>query len=196
MSIFRPALVAAAAVASVFVAACSASTADPSGGDTGDEQDVSSLQHCGGIAGLQCASGKTCIDDPTDSCDPNAGGADCGGVCVNLATAKKCGGFAGLTCSSSSTCVDDPTDSCDPSKGGADCMGVCVKGKAPATQSCANVRCSAGTHCEMKGINGGAIPVCIQDSGPSDCRTLTCASGMHCEMKGINGGSIPVCIKN
>jgi hypothetical protein len=27
--------------------------------------------------------------------------------------------------------------------------------------TCANVRCTASTHCEMKGINGGAIPVCI-----------------------------------
>lgn len=29
------------------------------------------------------------------------------------------------------------------------------------TSTCANVRCTATTHCEMKGINGGAIPVCI-----------------------------------
>jgi len=29
--------------------------------------------------------------------------------------------------------------------------------------SCANVRCAAGTHCAMKGINGGAVPACIKD---------------------------------
>lgn len=29
--------------------------------------------------------------------------------------------------------------------------------------TCANVRCAAGTHCEMKGINGGAVPACIKD---------------------------------
>ena len=38
---------------------------------------------CGGFAGLACPSGySSCIDDPTDGCDPAAGGADCPGVCV------------------------------------------------------------------------------------------------------------------
>jgi len=32
------------------------------------------------------------------------------------------------------------------------------------SSSCANVRCTSGTHCEMKGINGGSIPVCIADA--------------------------------
>ncbi len=37
---------------------------------------------CGGIAGIACPSGKTCVDDASDTCDPNNGGADCGGMCV------------------------------------------------------------------------------------------------------------------
>ena len=37
---------------------------------------------CGGSAALECPDGLTCVDDPSDSCDPNNGGADCGGVCV------------------------------------------------------------------------------------------------------------------
>src|SRR5688500_12734154 len=36
---------------------------------------------CGGIAAIVCPEGYTCVDDPSDSCDPGAGGADCGGVC-------------------------------------------------------------------------------------------------------------------
>ena len=36
---------------------------------------------CGGIRGLACAEGETCVDDPRDTCDPNNGGADCGGLC-------------------------------------------------------------------------------------------------------------------
>jgi hypothetical protein len=36
---------------------------------------------CGGIAGKQCPVGQTCVDDPNDDCDPNEGGADCGGTC-------------------------------------------------------------------------------------------------------------------
>jgi len=35
----------------------------------------------GGIAGIQCPGGGRCVDDPSDSCDPNKGGADCGGIC-------------------------------------------------------------------------------------------------------------------
>jgi hypothetical protein len=37
---------------------------------------------CGGIAGLRCPDGFDCVDDPRDDCDPQAGGADCGGVCT------------------------------------------------------------------------------------------------------------------
>ena len=36
---------------------------------------------CGGFAGIQCPEGMICVDDPTDNCDPNRGGADCIGVC-------------------------------------------------------------------------------------------------------------------
>lgn len=37
---------------------------------------------CGGIAAFECPKGMTCYDDPQDECDPRAGGADCGGICV------------------------------------------------------------------------------------------------------------------
>jgi len=37
---------------------------------------------CGGIAGIPCPGQGECQDDPTDSCDPNNGGADCGGRCA------------------------------------------------------------------------------------------------------------------
>lgn len=36
---------------------------------------------CGGIAGFPCPEGYTCVDDPSDDCDPTRGGADCGGIC-------------------------------------------------------------------------------------------------------------------
>lgn len=39
-------------------------------------------QMCGGIAGFPCPAGKTCVDDPSDNCDPARGGADCSGICV------------------------------------------------------------------------------------------------------------------
>ncbi len=37
---------------------------------------------CGGIAGIQCPNGLTCVDYPDDDCDPGTGGADCIGICV------------------------------------------------------------------------------------------------------------------
>lgn len=37
---------------------------------------------CGGFGGIQCPPGLVCEDDPSDDCDPDRGGADCGGVCV------------------------------------------------------------------------------------------------------------------
>ncbi|NMO20696.1 hypothetical protein HPC49_30470 [Pyxidicoccus fallax] len=36
---------------------------------------------CGGIAGVTCPEGYSCVDNPQDDCDPNAGGADCAGIC-------------------------------------------------------------------------------------------------------------------
>lgn len=42
----------------------------------------SCVQRCGGIAGIACReAGETCVDDPSDDCNPAAGGADCGGLC-------------------------------------------------------------------------------------------------------------------
>jgi hypothetical protein len=38
-------------------------------------------QACGGIAGIKCPDDQICVDDPSDSCDPTRGGADCPGIC-------------------------------------------------------------------------------------------------------------------
>jgi len=45
---------------------------------------VSAQKMCGGIAAFSCDEGEVCVDDPTDSCDPKTGGADCSGVCVTV----------------------------------------------------------------------------------------------------------------
>jgi len=102
---------------------------------------VSDQQFCGGIAAIRCPAGQVCVDNPNDSCDPNNGGADCGGICVFQQT---CGGIAGIQCPAGFECVDNPDDSCDPNNGGADCGGICVE--AP-TDGCAAVRCASGTQC-------------------------------------------------
>jgi hypothetical protein len=41
---------------------------------------------CGGIAGIQCPGSGRCVDDPSDSCDPTMGGADCIGICTCIET--------------------------------------------------------------------------------------------------------------
>jgi hypothetical protein len=44
---------------------------------------AASAHPCGGIAGVKCPAGQTCVDDPSDSCDPEHGGSDCPGICQN-----------------------------------------------------------------------------------------------------------------
>ncbi|WP_375765437.1 hypothetical protein NR798_27405 [Archangium gephyra] len=46
-------------------------------------------EFCGGIAGIPCDEGFTCVDDPNDDCDPNQGGRDCGGICQEQGAEKK-----------------------------------------------------------------------------------------------------------
>jgi hypothetical protein len=50
--------------------------------DGAPADDAGAPEACGGIAGIQCQNGGTCVDDPSDSCDPNNGGADCPGICT------------------------------------------------------------------------------------------------------------------
>lgn len=76
---------------------------------------------CGGLLGLQCNKGETCIDDPKSPCGI---AVDCLGICI---VEQFCGGFAGFPCEKKGdTCIDDPRDDCDPKNGGADCGGLCV----------------------------------------------------------------------
>jgi hypothetical protein len=44
--------------------------------------DSSTKKTCGGIAAFPCPGSGMCVDDPTDSCNPWFGGADCGGICI------------------------------------------------------------------------------------------------------------------
>ncbi len=125
---------------SVFsVVACGSSdstdeSVDPTAGEASptDEQEIKKAKPCGGIAGLLCPRGYTCVDDPRDACNPAKGGFDCIGYCKKGAPPpppppKMCGGFAGIRCPAGEICVDDPRDTCDPKTGGADCGGICQK---------------------------------------------------------------------
>jgi hypothetical protein len=76
---------------------------------SGGAGSVCAATQCGGFAGLPCGKGEECIDDPTDDCDPNNGGADCGGICVPESAA--CGP---TTCGAGEVC-------CNP------LSGICTK---------------------------------------------------------------------
>ena len=110
------------------VAACSSGGGgDDTGSDPAEQKGGKTKPTlCGGFAGLTCPSGKVCVDDPSDDCDPNKGGADCGGICVDEPKPTFCGGFAGFPCPDGLVCVDNPSDDCDPNSDGADCGGICV----------------------------------------------------------------------
>jgi Somatomedin B domain len=152
---------------------------------------------CGGFAGLPCAGGELCVDNPNDGCDPNAGGADCPGICV---AKQMCGGIAGIQCPSGQDCVDDPSDGCDPAAGGADCSGMCVPAAAPAPNSCvdhcgkqsADKSCWCDGACKGYGdccadydaACSGRTPVsgsCIKSSGD------TCSTDADCKAGGCGG---------
>jgi hypothetical protein len=100
-------------------------TSTSDAGSTAHDSGVTPSNTCGGFAGIPCPSGQMCVDDPNDTCDPDHGGADCGGICV-AEQSHACGGFAGIPCPSGQICADDPNDTCDPNNGGADCGGICV----------------------------------------------------------------------
>ncbi len=77
---------------------------------------------CGGLLPTACEANFTCIDNPTDQCDPANGGADCDGICAP----KFCGGFGSIACPGDLECIEDTADDCDVNNGGADCGGVCA----------------------------------------------------------------------
>jgi hypothetical protein len=109
---------------------------------------------CGGIAGFLCPGGGQCVDDPTDDCDPNMGGADCGGICACLSIGLCVDGFV----------WDESPDVCG-----------CVPEDGGDVHPCAAVLCPIDTTCELQ--NGE--PICV----PADnqqCGNATCEAGQVC----------------
>ena len=64
---------------------------------------------CGGMAGFPCPDGFECVDDPSDSCDPATGGADCSGICQPI-DYNPC---AAILCIEGTTCCPQ-------------CGGICI----------------------------------------------------------------------
>jgi len=92
-----------------------------------------------------------CGGEPVDENDEQ-GAVDQNGKADSTKRPKVCGGIANLKCAKGYTCE---ITSKDP-----DATGKCIPSPA---QTCDDLTCAAGTHCEMKGINGASIPVCLND---------------------------------
>lgn len=186
------------ALALPYAAGCSSDDARGADDDSVSDDALASKK-CGGFTGATCPAGATCVDDPSDSCDPTAGGRDCIGQCTNVAHAAFCGGFAGIQCPTGYVCVDNPNDGCDPSHGGADCGGICLKktGGGTADAGTGTKPDAGGTHptgaiCGgFAGLQCPAGETCVDDPddgcdpmhGGADCsgRCVPQATGAaHC----------------
>jgi hypothetical protein len=133
--------------------ACTAAAAGVAIASRGECQKPTAF--CGGFAGIPCPDGLTCIDDPSDDCDPTQGGADCGGICVSQP--NPC---AAVLCPVGSQCVPRGD------------TGVCVPVKPPISR-CATVRCPAGTKC----VDNGTSVSCV---GGERCGETVCGPGTAC----------------
>jgi hypothetical protein len=124
------------------------STGEGDGSGAMSTTPIATKTPCGGLSGSKCGDGATCIDDPSDACDPNNGGAGCTGICVSLSCGAgkscpasykcgddgachavkltTCGGLELKPCPGGTKCIDDATDGCDPKTGGVSCPGVCM----------------------------------------------------------------------
>jgi hypothetical protein len=96
---------------------------------------------CGGIAGIACPSGFVCVDDPRDDCDPERGGADCGGVCVPVGK-ELCDG---LLCGPGHYCCDAGCRRCLPV--GEACAADPCPPDPPDGQPCGDAVCGEGEYC-------------------------------------------------
>jgi hypothetical protein len=122
---------------------------------------------CGGFAGIECPGAGTCVDDPSDDCDPAQGGFDCGGVC-------DCGNVLAL-------CIDGTVFDNSP-----DVCG-CVPAEPPV-DACSTVRCGAGTHCE---VNDGKAS-CEPDPETNPCALVDCFPNSICRVVDGEALCVPV----
>jgi hypothetical protein len=138
-----------------------------SGGDDG-EGGSKDEPRCGGIAGGGCPGAGECVDDPSDDCDPDMGGADCGGLCA-------CSGAAVL-CGPDTTFDDDPNVcACVSRDGGGG--EACGETTCDADQVCCNPSCGICTE-----PGGACTEQACEPTKPRGSCDLSCDAGQHCEL--------------
>jgi hypothetical protein len=105
---------------------------------------------CGGFPGTPCPGQGDCVDDPEDECDPEQGGADCGGLCE---------------CNAIGLCVEGHRWDSSPF--------VC--GCVPEANPCSTVLCPPDTQCVVEDGNA----VCKPSAGEA-CGDTVCGPGLEC----------------
>lgn len=157
---------------------CLLSTAcDPTPPETCVGNSCPPKQFCGGIAAIPCPGAGTCVDDPSDSCDPTRGGADCGGLCECNALGLCVEGYEWDSSPAVCGCVPrlDPCSAvrcragfhCESQQGQASCV--------PDTNPCAAVLCQVGMQCIVVEGEGRCVP-----APPVVCGDVTCQTGEYC----------------
>jgi hypothetical protein len=111
---------------------------------------------CGGLGGIACPGLGRCVDDPSDSCDPNAGGNDCGGVC---------------SCVQNVLCTTDSKFDSSP----AVCACVPVAPPPPCPPVC-DIYCEYGNVADANGC-----PTCKCNPPPNACAAVLCPAGSTCD---------------
>ena len=146
---------------------------------------------CGGFAGTSCSDkSMECIDDPSDSCNPEDGGADCIGICV-----ATCGGFTTGPqpgCPNGFICTNNPnTPDCLLA---ADCVGVCSP--LPTCKLSDGTGCPEGYSCTTDdSVDCDNVIDCPGKCAPT-CAGLTpypqdpCSPGTFC----VNNPATPDCL--
>jgi hypothetical protein len=149
-------------------------------------------QFCGGFGNIQCPEGKVCVDDPDDGCDPNNGGADCGGICVDPSPCEAAGGTChdGLaicdagTVPSSASCGNDfiETTCCLPEEpSGPSCAGNCGNAAPGKACYCDELCTSYGDCCDdydaVCGEREIASGMCVKNGLESCTTDADCVAG-------------------
>ncbi len=153
-------------VGAVVAFALAACTVDVGDEVAQDSQDMKAKQFCGGFANLPCPEGYVCVDDPKDNCDPNNGGADCGGICVRDKT-KDCerGSNFEYVAHDPDTCAVIKFMCFEGTPFFNDCGCGC---ELPVGEPCNQVVCAAGEYCCNESCS-----ICAPEGGA--CIQVVCA---------------------
>ncbi|MCA9880132.1 MAG: hypothetical protein KC442_20195 [Thermomicrobiales bacterium] len=174
-----------------------------------DEDQANATQHetaagrfCGGLAGKPCPKGYTCVDDPGDDCDPEHGGADCGGICVSddPCAARRCPAETTCCPNCGGVCVAEGTKCSDKLCRQETCGSVvCGPG-----EECCNASCSTcvphGYACSQQacvdppepGPEPGPNPGPGVPCGPRTCRNDQICCDAECGICGGRNGACPM----